>query len=375
MIRNSEPIENNHSSRFHNNEPRLSDYGDFGQWIMNFNELKISTSMITRNFFREIFRHLEVNDMCFSSGSLVFEDELNVVFNLLTFNKLKIEENSYYCDDPLGKNTTEQIVKPESSVHIIGTDTHRTFYDKSIKTKLIEIKPRECMPAMRGVLRRKLEKSNTRFERVLPREMKNICGICENTDEDISEPKGVIMYYPFYVGAEDYPFPPARRVVNMLFVKFEGHPVSGAALQHGLQLIGRVTGTKKEYPNPRREDDKNPKCVYDQMYANKDYEFYRAYSPEDIDILNWYNEKIRTGCEFFISKGLLQYFLKFLFGSFNCDVSSIEKMDNQQYPPKVESLTSSVDNFGGKKKYKSKKYRKINKTRKNKIRKNSRRKH
>ena len=374
-------------NRFPNIEPELTTYGHFGRWLVNASQIQITNDMVENNFFRQIFRHLEVNNMCFSSGAFVFSNVANVLFNLLTFNKLLIPSNSYYCDNPLGYGDSDYKVIPVEKINIIGTDTHRNFYDKSTDVKLI--KPRECMPIKSGYKRIRQDRTNTRFVRVLINSMKNICGFCEETDQDLSEPKGVIMYYPFYI--ETLINPEIEK--EMLYVKFEHHPAGGdisSKMSHVGDYMSRSFGSKQEYPNPRREDDRRPKCVYDEMYANKDYEFYRAYCPQGIDDLIWYNNNIRTGCEFFVSKDLLIYFLKFLFVPYNCDVKSIEEIDEEKYKKNepIETLTESVKdmsisgntsesntNTGGKKKYNSKKYRKLNKTKKNKKRKKTKRRH
>jgi len=309
-----------HRQRYHNREPELRPFGDFGRWILDHREISITNDMIENNFFREIFRHLELTGMCFSSGAFVFQNDTNALFNLLTFNKLAIDDNSYYCDTVING----AIVTPSRQINIIGTLTHNKFYKKKNK-KIIPIKPRDCMPVPL------VYKTNTRFERVLNPDMEYICGFCNNPKTDTSETKGVIMYYPFYIDPQsitpsNYPGIVNTQVnkygLQMLYVKFEHHPAGGnvtTQLAHLGDLTARTTGNKPEYPNPRREDDTDlSKCNYNVMYMNRDIEFYQRYCPQDIAILKWYNRYIRTGCEFFVSNGLLQYFLRFLFIDFNC---------------------------------------------------------
>ena len=94
---------------------------------------------------------------------------------------------------------------------------------------------------------------------------------------------------------------------------------------------------KKKYPSypPRREDPKKGECDYKTLYEDKDKTFYEKYCPDDMQILSWYNQFIRTGCEFFVSNGLLIYFLKnYLFNDENslCDIkkdNAIVKENNQ----------------------------------------------
>ena len=70
------------------------------------------------NLFRHIFQLLEVNGLCFSSGAFVFQNDTNILFNLLTFNKLILPSNTYNCDTP---KTSTQISR---LVDVFATDTH-----------------------------------------------------------------------------------------------------------------------------------------------------------------------------------------------------------------------------------------------------------
>ena len=331
------------NKKFHNIEPRTEDYQNLSQWINVEKDRPITDEMVI-NFFRQIFRLLEVNNMCFSSGAFVFENYGNVLFNLLTYNKLQIDDNSYYCDDPLGIDptiTTTRIVQP-ANVHILGTKTHNKYYTRYPKGSPIQILPRECMPAtsLSGI--NKL-RTNTKFERLFAPKIKNICGYCDSPEMERSEPKGLALYYPFYVLSLTYP-PESiqQKKTEMLYVKFEGSSVTTEPLKHTGSLISKTIGIKKEYKNvdSRRED----RCDYNSLYLNKDVEFYRVYCPEDIEILNWYNTYIRLGCEFFVSKGLLIYFIKtFLLSPFNCQsetTSNIPSETTSNIPSETTTLNT-----------------------------------
>lgn len=364
------------TNRYTNREPNIGDLGDMAEWIQTMNQYQDVNNNILEVFFRHLFRLLEVNNMCFSSGAFVFENIGNVLFNMLTFNKLLINNNVYYCDEPLSK----EAIEPAEGVYIIGTDTHRSYYDKFKNNNVIVVKPRECMPSTRGKIKyvTNKDRSNTRFERVLNPKWKNLCGNCPPTDEDLLEPKGVILYYPFTVKSDSYPTRKVSTTIKqMLYVKFEADSVSEEGLSHALSFASRAIGTKKtypRYPSLRREDDKDPvKCNYDEMYANKDFEFYRVFCPEDMPVLNWYNETIRTGCEFFVSAGLLKKFFKmFLFTQFNCESArTIEDLDEEKMrdlentqqgiTEDLGKLNIAPNNTGGKKKRKSR-HRKNKKT-------------
>ena len=320
------------NNRFFNREPPLNSYKKLSEWVNIAKNTPITNEMVI-NFFRQIFRLLEVNDMCFSSGAFVFENYGNVLFNLLTYNKLLIADNSYYCNDPLGINpkiTTNRILEP-ADVHIMGTDTHADYYTKYPRGSPIEIKPRQCMPTTNLIPLSRPLRDKTKFERLFKPKIENICGYCETPIEERSEPKGLVLYYPFYVESTTYP-PPSDKIKKtpMLYVKFEGASVKEEPIKHTGLYISKAIGIKKEYKNldNRRED----RCDYNNLYLNKDIEFYRVFCPGDIEILNWYNTYIRLGCEFFVSKGLLTYFIKtFLLTEFNCSsAKSIEEIDEEK---------------------------------------------
>lgn len=321
------------TTKFQNKEPLMEDYLKLSEWVKIANDTPITNNMVI-NFFRQIFRLLEVNDMCFSSGAFVFENYGNVLFNLLTFNKLLITDNSYYCDDPLGKNpkiTTSRILEP-ANVHIMGTETHAGYYSKYGKGAPIQITPRKCMPLTSLTPISRLDRTKTKFERLFDPKIDNICGYCELPEKERSEPKGLVLYYPFNVASQTYPTDKniQETITEMLYVKFEASSVSEEPLKHTGLFLAKTIGIKKEYKNldSRRED----RCDYNRLYLNKDTEFYRAYCPEDLEILNWYNTYIRLGCEFFVSKGLLTYFLKtFLLSQFNCaSAKSIKEIDEEK---------------------------------------------
>ena len=361
-----------------NKEPSISTYGKLGEWVEIANDTPITNDMV-ENFVIQIFRLLEVNEMCFSSGAFVFENYGNVLFNILTFNKLFIPNKSYYCDDPLGIDLTgrgSEIIQPEN-VHILGTETHAVYYNRPgrVRGYPIQINPRQCMPATKfSSLQLTASRTKTKFERIFNPKIKNICGHCEVPETEKSEPKGVILYYPFYATSLTYPSKTPR--VNetktpLLYVKLEGASVTENMLTHSFDLISKTVGIKKQYKNldTRRED----KCNYNEKYRDKDIEFYTKYCPEDIEILKWYNVYIRAGCEFFVSKGLLTYFIKsFLLTSFNCNSSlkesspkksSSKKSSSKKSSPKKSLLEKNKKmSVGGKIKYKTKRNTKSNKT-------------
>ena len=258
-------------------------------------------------FFSQIFNVLKENNMCFSSGSFVFQNDTNIIFNLLTFNTFVAREKSYYCNDP-------SLVR---NVNIIGTATHMGYYSKYPRGSPIEIKPRLCMPpkSFSGLNNKRIF---TKFDRTFDPEIKNFCGYCRPLNENLTESKGVVLYYPFTVTSNNYPnIIPNQHTSDFLFVKFEHASAKTSPLTHTGDLLTSTLGIKRNYADldTRREEQRD----YGIKYLTKDMEFYEKYCPEDIPILEWFNTYVRTGSEFFISNNLLvKFLLDYFYKNINC---------------------------------------------------------
>jgi len=350
-----------------NIEPKIEDFSELYEWAQIAQQEPINNQII-ENFFKQIFQLLEENDTCFASGAFVFENIGNVLFNILTYNKLLIDSGSYNCNDPLTKInlTNERMADP--NVHIIGTITHTKHYDKRTEKGIVNIKPRNCVPTKGHFLSPIPKKSKTKFERVFEPRIKNICGSC-NSDSDgknYSEPKGVILYYPFTVTSSTYPNNQTSNVMEitteLLFVKFEGAPVTGNLAEHGKNWVKRQTGTQTATSYSKRREDEGL-TTYNLVFKEKDKVFYDKYCPQDKEILEWYNTYVRTGVEFFVSKGLLTYFLKtFWLKQFNCSSASI--FEGSENPLHFNDMTIGGKTKKLRKQRKSRKQRKQRKSRK-----------
>ena len=414
-----------------NQEPKLEDYPGLSEWVVQNESHQITDDMFI-NFLRHIFGTLESEEMCFLRGTFIFENYGNVLFNLITFNKLIIDSDTYYCKDPLGKfvkekqkemekyhakiaeiqkiheanehkralvekkeaerkeknqgkfglmlktitgkrdtppskrieniaiqKTPKMPAKPEEytiktyyetpDIHIIGTGTHKKHYSRHPKDGAISIKPRQCMPNPA------ISKINTKFERVFTSKILSVCGHC-NPSPSNKDPKGVALYYPFVANVNNYPSSskfPKDSNIEFLFFKLEGSSVSKEAGAHTLNLGARLVGKKahKDAAGPkyeaRREDDV---CGYAEKFSEKDLAFYRKYCPDDVPILEWYNESIRTGCEFFVSKGLVTHFLKTgLFHKYNCPSSPKSKSKSKSKSRSRSKSSDSSKSKGGQK--------------------------
>jgi hypothetical protein len=280
-------------------------------------ELKVTDERFV-SFFRSVFRLLEINNMCFSSGAFVIEDSGYTLFNLLTFDQFIVESNSYLCEHPLTPLDSSLVANP--NVHILPTETHDGFYKKHVDKKIMRIDPHICIPKTSMTLFD--DQSKTKFERIFQPKMKNLCGYCKKSGEH-SESKGVVLYYPFKVTSKTYPIERLRSihsVTDMLYLKLEASSVTSEPVSHTKHFLMSTVGLKKKYAglDIRKEDD--TKCNYETKYLQKDMMFYEKYCPEDLGILAWYNTHVRIGCEFFVSKNLLMYFYKtFLYTQFSCE--------------------------------------------------------
>tara|TARA_B110000285_G_scaffold219588_1_gene270329 strand:- start:685 stop:1911 length:1227 start_codon:yes stop_codon:yes gene_type:complete len=276
-----------------------------------------------RSFINSIFNLFSKGNVCFSAGTIVFSDFGKLLFNLLTYNQLKVENGIYLCNNP-GKNVRGQDV---TSKLVTVNKTHKTHNKVFTSGKGENI---ACLPT-----------NETKFERSINPPLEGLCD--EPTSQDKkSESKSVLLYYPFK--AEDDK--------QLLFFKLErdeimsiGHVKKGIATYAGNRFDSYFRNSKpvfgvNEIPNQgtdtitgfdmRREDrspDKNPnECNYSEFFNQKDVEFYRNYykilgitNPSDeviqnnIAELEWYNTNIRTGCEFYVTSFLLFDMLKILF--------------------------------------------------------------
>jgi hypothetical protein len=316
-----------------------------------------------RSFIQSIFYMLELGHVCFSSGTLVFNDNCKLLFNLLTYDKFLIEEsNLYNCNNPL--NSIQNRRKPRISDKNVHFQTSHKTHNKVFEQE--KGRPIECIPS---------PNSYTKFERVLNPPLRQLCG--EN-----SESKSVLLYYPFISTNNDR---------NLLFFKLErdkmvsyGHFSKATATYIGNPL-DRLFGTKigvNERPLmgvdavtqlDLRREDRNPErhpneCNYNQYFEYKDLNFYYNYYQilgipynfmeenieEDIEELTWYNTNVRTGCEFYVTKNLLVNMFLHLFVPINALI--LNNIDIPQIPTGGRKPIKNKKNKKKSRKYKNNKY-------------------
>ena len=241
------------------------------------------------------------------------------MYNLLTYNQLTVENMWYACDTPFyTKESREKRLNKITSnkIHLIPHHiTHNKVFEEGKGSHV------KCIPT-----------PTSKFERIIDKPLENLCFI-----EKASESKGVVLYYPFISLKQ-----------RLLFFKLErdqmlsvGH-IDKALKTYVGNPLDKHLGTNfgvKEVPKKgkdletgldmRREDRGNVKykeeCDYQEYFYRKDIIFYKNYYKilglkkklkleedflnekfeKDYKELTWYNENVRTGCEFYVTKNLL----------------------------------------------------------------------
>jgi hypothetical protein len=245
---------------------------------IDFNEHKINVL----SFIRILFIFLKRYDMCFLSGTIIFEDDNSKLFNLLTYGLIKDGE---FCDKD----------KAISNQHL--TLTHMDIY------KNPNVKSYRDDKCFKLNMKQKIFKTTTinkcndnkcfKMELELNYNLNFLCDI-EDTfnigsksynDLNIS-PKQVILYYRYIYQGKKY-----------LFFKLEQFPME--KIGHILQFLNQK---RKDTYMKRRENETTPEYIKD--FKIKDEEFYKKLFPTDIEQqlekLKFYNDNLRTGRELFI---------------------------------------------------------------------------
>ena len=357
----------------------------FKNWVdANFNT-KIN-SEIVRKFFLSIFALLSQYDSCFERGTFIFQNDTNVLFNILTFDKLKIT-TSYNCNDPLSVAATAPAGHPTSpdNVHSMATITHLAPI-KLRKDLYSQAGP--CVPAVGMAISPKPERKKHKFERIFDGSLslEDVCNQCIIKTGDHHDHRRVILYYPYVLNnALNYSSDftnnnnntPSSSKLNFLFVKFETQPVSGTVVQkiaHGYNYLSKkASGLKSLFSSTpaattpaattatdttatdtepvadstldeRREDD--PLTIYTRTPANsfsqqsKDIRFYKQLGLST-KTLEWYNANVRIGQEFFVSQQLLEYLLmNYLFTNYTCPNEGGKRKKTQKRNKKRNKKTN-----------------------------------
>lgn len=347
------------------------------------------TDMQIREFIIRIFAFFTVNNMCFSSGTLVFNDIGKMLFNLLTFNQLLVPNDSYYCDNPMSEpaflkqlipnsyntriNTKDKISSQKVSV-LKNHNTHELVLTEEKGTDI------ECLPSPYF--------GHTKFQRIFEGKYEEITHLCPpEKDKQESETKRMLLYYPFITKNNFYN---TATKGQLLFFKLEKWPVQECNMYgtvcHGYEATSHhVFGTKgtpiQGIDNDtglslRREDKRYnlEECMYDNYFRTKDILFYGSYNDKfnnttitndtitnnnEIQELMWYNEYIRTGCEFYVTKNLLSFLLMSYLTPSAAALVFLRKQFQDKLNHTVSTNHIPTNSLGGKFTRKRRKYKKL----------------
>ena len=319
-------------------------YSNFSKWLNKNKHIEWSTDDIN-NFIIKINKFLSKNNICFLNGSYLFEDIYGHLFNLLAFNQL---EKDYNCvdnkdgkdgkdskDGKDGKDGKDNKLFPKLNelTTIRSSITHRKHLERH---DFVDCIPYESKRAKKALSCRKSKDGRytcLKFERLFSNDKKTIDYLCNYCDDNKNEypeniaSKRVILFYPFTHRKTQTLVPSQSRkeismpFARMLFLKMEEYDMND--IHHAYQFIKGVIKPikyKNKYPT-RKEGSIHPE-KYEKY--NEDLEFYKNNFPKEVARLEFYNKNIRIGNEFFISQGMIEYFLmQFLNTNKPCDKDTV----------------------------------------------------
>jgi len=237
-------------------------------------------------FVLTLFRFLKEKDMCYLSGSIVFEDDNNKLFNLLTYGYLDNTSDICIPDVALPYphiTITHKEVFKKPDVNVVKRD------EECLKLKMLQ---RSLKSSIRGCQ----DGICYKLELVFKKPILYLCG--NDGNEDNMSPKQIILYYRFEYKGKKY-----------LFFKLEAHPINSIShMQDYLSQARRDTYVQ------RRENN----TIYDIDLKNKDRDFYLDYLKNlsglsDKIIIYFktinYDKSLRTGRELFIFEELKEYLI------------------------------------------------------------------
>lgn len=247
------------------------------------------------SFIKNLFIFLKSYDMCFLSGTIVFEDSDNRLFNILTYNK----------------DTSENIHDDNILPGAHWTTTHIDVYNKQ------NVLPDDSIDT--GSIKQFFDNKKFKLELILNEPIDYLCDL-ETNDKDkkidnISQ-KRVLLYYRFIHENKKY-----------IFFKLEEYNMNN--INHLLKLLDK---NRKDTYNKRREnEDKyeteeqnncakidNKKCPVINInnsctLNNLDKIFYNKLACDNIikniNDTNFYDTNLRTGRELFITNELKTYLI------------------------------------------------------------------
>lgn len=204
------------------------------------------------NFIELLYDKLRNNNICFLSGSFVFEDpNMKLFYTLCGFDKSKKTTLNLTRAGPFTK--THSVFFRNKNFKQLRSISNNVYLDDSFNSKVNTIK----------VVRKQFD---LQYQRNIDKKLKYLCDTCcnsinknnTNCDEEYcennKEEKGAILFYPFRtVDQEDIN---NIRVKTYLFLKLEGF--EALSLMHSVAALKRyiLKIEKKQSHDVRREDDK-----------------------------------------------------------------------------------------------------------------------
>jgi hypothetical protein len=239
-------------------------------------------------FVKKIFTFFKYHNICFLSGTIIFEDNNSKLFNFLTYGIL--ENNN--CNNKVSKTNAHITLTHTNVYNKYGVESDESCSEKFLnkKKKIFSIANNcslnKCFK-MQFVFNEKISflcDQETKVKDLIKKNKSN---------------KEVILYYRFKYNNKKY-----------LFFKLEEHDMN--KLGHLVLLINK---NRKDTYEKRRENE----LSYDDSINNNDNIFYnnmfiKLNINEDnkkniINNINLYNQKLRTGRELFIFEELKNYLL------------------------------------------------------------------
>jgi hypothetical protein len=228
------------------------------------------------SFILSLFIFLKEFNMCFLSGTIIFEDDNNKLFNLLTYGTLEIEK----CD----------INKALAIPHI--TTTHiNVFEKKGVESNEDCFKLNKQQKKLEHFFKKCENNKCFKMELIFNNKINFLCDILSKEKQKQNKfSKKIILFYRFKYNDKKY-----------LFFKLEEFPM--VSFQH----LGKFLNQKrKDTYEKRRENENSPS--YNSTLKNIDDDFYKKllhmFKENDkklvLDKINNYNEELRTGRELFI---------------------------------------------------------------------------
>lgn len=265
--------------------------------ILKRQEIKEKKERVSK-FFVKLFNNFKINDNCFKSGTLVFEDNNNKLYNLLTFGIISEEKNCKLGD-------------PISQQNYFIYKYKDVFKNKEVKSndKCFEEGFIGSLEYIRGCR----NKMCLTLELTFNQGVNNLCD-----DELKEEILRSCVYYTFKYNDKQYVF---LKLLKKIETKY-------------LEIYDRnEVPTKNEYPSKQKDNN-----YYEKLNENLNNK----------ESINNYNKNLRTGDEMFITEELKNYCMNFETNEeennadsedFTSEISEEDQEEDQE--EKSNSLSSS----------------------------------